>query len=740
MTESDERIFVQIASYRDRECQWTIKDLFEKAANPDRIFVGVCWQHDPKEDADCFLVETRPDQVRIADYHIREAQGLGWARQKAQDLWDGEEYFLQIDSHMRFDQDWDQKMIEMLKLTPSKWPVLTVYPACYTPPNDLEESPVLRIQAPEEFNDNGILNFTAQMVPSHVPTDKPFPTASLAGGFIFGPSRIVEKLQHDPQIYFFGEEVSLAVRLWTHGFDLYSPNQQVIYHYYERKEGLRHWDDNKEWSENELRSLMRLRQLLEPSNVDSFRYKEDLGVYGLGEERSLAEYEQFAGVNFTGKTIAQHAKGYPYVLTEEVSASILQQTQMKLSEQAHLFILDDQGVVFLDKTGDFALLNSAATYAWCLLEEGASFADLVDAMEQQLATTRAKAEQMVAGLLTHWQGLGLLVDPQDDVTVPPLHADNRQVPPADSGSPRSPGEQAAKAKHYYRLLDSVIEIRFGAKDHEKWIHPVLAHLEVAPSEPKHVMTTVKLKDFYSLYVDGVPETSCWKIEELAPLAKFRVLTLAIDDYDYSLNLHAGVVSDGKSCVLLPAAAGSGKTSLTAALAHAGYTYFSDETALLESDTCRVRPVPLAFTVKTTGTQALESRYPELKDLAVHERGDGKRVQYVLPHAIPTASQDVATPVSAIIFPEYRAEAETLLAPVTKVEALGRILRHSVQIPKRMTLQDAVTLVQWIRRMESFDLVYSSLDEAVPLVSQVFNTVPMAPKAMAGGELPQSQGM
>ena len=34
----DDTIFVQIASYRDPELQWTIKDLFDKAKRPENIF------------------------------------------------------------------------------------------------------------------------------------------------------------------------------------------------------------------------------------------------------------------------------------------------------------------------------------------------------------------------------------------------------------------------------------------------------------------------------------------------------------------------------------------------------------------------------------------------------------------------------------------------------------------------------------------------------------------------------
>ena len=66
--EPSTRIFVQIASYRDRECQWTVKDLFEKARHPDRVFVGICWQTFPDLDEDCFEVETRPEQVRTLQF------------------------------------------------------------------------------------------------------------------------------------------------------------------------------------------------------------------------------------------------------------------------------------------------------------------------------------------------------------------------------------------------------------------------------------------------------------------------------------------------------------------------------------------------------------------------------------------------------------------------------------------------------------------------------------------------
>ena len=48
------------------------------------------------------------------------------ARNLAQSLWRGEAYTLQVDSHMKFEPDWDSKLINMLETMPSKKPGITM--------------------------------------------------------------------------------------------------------------------------------------------------------------------------------------------------------------------------------------------------------------------------------------------------------------------------------------------------------------------------------------------------------------------------------------------------------------------------------------------------------------------------------------------------------------------------------------------------------------------------------------
>jgi len=125
------RIYVQIASYRDPECQWTIKDLFERATHPERVFVGVLWQTIEAEDAHCFEVPPRPAQVRARHVDARESLGACWARSEVSQLWDGEEWVLQLDSHMRFEPGWDEILLEMAASVPSTKPLISTYPSGY---------------------------------------------------------------------------------------------------------------------------------------------------------------------------------------------------------------------------------------------------------------------------------------------------------------------------------------------------------------------------------------------------------------------------------------------------------------------------------------------------------------------------------------------------------------------------------------------------------------------------------
>src|SRR5206468_2960021 len=72
-----------------------------------------------------------------------------------------------------------------------------------------------------------------------------------------------------------------------------------------------------------------------------------------------------------------------------------------------------------------------------------------------------------------------------------------------------------------------------------------------------------------VYCDQKPERRANRLSALAPVVKSALWVAAINHHDFLFYIHSGVVRRGDSCILLPAAAGSGKSSLTAALTPAG---------------------------------------------------------------------------------------------------------------------------------------------------------------------------
>jgi hypothetical protein len=301
----DPGIFVQIPAYRDPECQWTIKDMFEKAKKPERIFAGICWQFVKGKDDFCFEQPyPRPEQVRVIEIDARESKGVCWARAKIQKLWQDEEFTLQIDSHMRFEQDWDETLINMLAQCDSPKAVLTTYPADYIPPNNIPNRKT-HILAAKEFNKQGIFLMGSRSVPKNAP--KPIRGAFIGACALFGKSDIIHEVPYDPYLYFFGEEITLSARLWTHGYDIYHPNNCVMYHYWKRDQRSTHFNDHSNWEKLNEFAFERVRFLLgneEPSDKEA---KKEISKYGLGTVRTLEQYQEYAGVEFAKREFTPSA-------------------------------------------------------------------------------------------------------------------------------------------------------------------------------------------------------------------------------------------------------------------------------------------------------------------------------------------------------------------------------------------------------------------------------------------------
>lgn len=239
-------IFVSIAAYRDSETGPTIRYLMATARHPDRVFVGLVLQvalndaYDQQEVV-AKLPTTAPwydSHVRCLTLDARHSTGPCPARALCQMLHRGEDYVLQIDSHMRFRANWDVYLIEQLLQCPggdsNNKNVLTAYPVGYQLPNITPNETRGTLLIPDKFGSEGMLRHRGRFFCTT--PDRPVRCQLYAGGFNFCSASVLQDCPYDPSLHhlFFGEEVSMAVRLYTAGYDMYAPCESVCYHLWTR--------------------------------------------------------------------------------------------------------------------------------------------------------------------------------------------------------------------------------------------------------------------------------------------------------------------------------------------------------------------------------------------------------------------------------------------------------------------------------------------------------------------------
>jgi Glycosyltransferase (GlcNAc) len=296
-------IFVSIAAYRDPELAATIEDCLAKARWPDRLRFGVCWQHGPDEHP---LERFADPRFRVLDVDWRESRGPCWARSRIMRLFRDERWYLQLDSHHRFAPDWDAKLLAQAAATGSPRPIVSTYPGGFDPldPGELSDVPV-RMEL-GGFSRDGLVVMWGGAIADWQNSAAPRRARFLAAGFLFAPGRFVSDVRYDPYLYFYGEEITLAVRAFTHGYDLFHPGEAILWHEYGRLYLPHHWADHLDahgvdvdWSKRAARGRRRARRLLtEPWP----------GRWGIGTARSLADYEAYAGISFTHRRIQEHTR------------------------------------------------------------------------------------------------------------------------------------------------------------------------------------------------------------------------------------------------------------------------------------------------------------------------------------------------------------------------------------------------------------------------------------------------
>jgi hypothetical protein len=181
-----------------------------------------------------------------------------------------------------------------------------------------------------------------------------------------------------------------------------------------------------------------------------------------------------------------------------------------------------------------------------------------------------------------------------------------------------------------------------------------------------------------------------------------------------LLLHAGVVERADVGVILPALPGSGKSTLTAALAVSGFRLLSDEFGVVRLDDGLCVPMlrPIALKNESIGVIAQLRPDVALGPVFVGTRkGD---VAHLGPDAESVDKRHVPAVARFIVFPQFQAGAVTELEPIARARAFAKLAVNSFNYE---VLGPAAFEVvgRLIARCDCYRLRYGDLAEAVAAI-------------------------
>lgn len=313
---SDRTILVQIPSFKDPELFGTVCSAIVQADVPDRVHFAVCYQ----DDDVATLARLRGiKHMRIAHVAPSDARGTCYARWLCQELYGGEDFAFYTDSHMRFVRHWDTALLRQWGACGDPMAVVAFYPYSVR-----HEALSLKLDAAEFADprpgsrlgvkimdpDMWRVSFLQKVYKDwkdgpEIRDRSPF----ISGANTFLPGRACAEVRMDPNMWYQGDEFAYGIRLFTYGYNVYNASRCYVLHKYKRQDrAVPPANGRRREESRRLRTLMGLCS------------DADLGEYGAGGVRTIAEYQSFSGIDFANRTLAERAVTGTYGLDGKEAA------------------------------------------------------------------------------------------------------------------------------------------------------------------------------------------------------------------------------------------------------------------------------------------------------------------------------------------------------------------------------------------------------------------------------------
>jgi hypothetical protein len=366
------------------------------------------------------------------------------------------------------------------------------------------------------------------------------------------------------------------------------------------------------------------------------------------------------------------------------------------------------GVLFDAAQGRLYALNPAATMTWLCIRDGLSGEESTLALANALEVDLAIAAEWVRASMDVFQKFGLL-ETARSTDAPPAP----RIPQTSlkSSAPAARREPCAE----YRLFEQVLHLS-APPGPLAAVESLLAPLRSDPAGQKQDgcpdigIDIVARGDQWDIMVGGQLKATCESASIVARVERLLIQTV-VAATPHLLTLHAAALQRDGGPLLLAGPSGAGKTTMSLALARAGWSFGSDEIVLL-GRAQDLRALPLPPCVKASSFPLIESWFPELRSAPEHERY-GHIVKY-----LPVKSMPLSGMRGSVVFVGFDPRDPNQIQPLDPFSALERLLAQCVFVPPEFQHDDVAQLLRWHSGQNYYDLSFCDCDAAVAILTRL----------------------
>jgi len=220
-----------------------------------------------------------------------------------------------------------------------------------------------------------------------------------------------------------------------------------------------------------------------------------------------------------------------------------------------------------------------------------------------------------------------------------------------------------------------------------------------------------------LVADGESTFAPFPADTHLPLLEWGMNFLFAQRLGCHLLLHAGVVEDGGRAVILPAMPGSGKSTLTAALATRGFRLLSDEFGVVRFDDGQLLPLLRPLALKNESIEVIAKFAPQARIGPRFPRTRKGTVAHMAPDEQAIARRHEPARPALIVFPRYDPGVECVVEPEKRSRAFTRLSVNSFNYEMLGPAAfDAVARL--VESCAVYRLAYRDLDRAVAAIREL----------------------